>query len=259
MTSIIKKRHALHKKLAHTARENDLLHLQLSQLQALANIGLATSMIAHEINNLLTPLSNYASLALANPGDDRLTIKALQKAESGCRRASEVMKAILAVANGETQKKLDTPLLPLTEEIFNCLCRNFEKDGITVSIDIPAELSVRAVPVEIQQVLMNLILNARDAMLGRGGILKITARRENGMAALSVSDTGTGIAPDSIDRIFDPFFTTKKGLKNASAASGSGLGLAFVKRVIDAHNGAITVDSEPGRGTAFLILLPASD
>ena len=259
MTSIIKKRRSLHKNLAHASQENDILHLQVSQLQALANIGVATSMIAHEINNLLTPLSNYASLALANPDDNQLAVKALRKTESGCRRASEVMQAILAVANGETQKKLDTPLLPLTDEIFNCLCRDFEKDGITLHLDIPSDIAVRAVPVEIQQVLMNLILNARDAMLGRGGTLRITARREDDAVSISVSDTGGGIAPENIDHIFEPFFTTKKDPKNASANSGSGLGLAFVKRVIDAHKGSITVNSEPGKGTAFLILLPASD
>jgi signal transduction histidine kinase len=258
LTSIIQKRRSLHKKLAHTAHENDLLHLQVSQLQALANIGVATSMIAHEINNLLTPLWNYAALASSNPDDVQLAAKALQKTERGCKRASEVMQAILAVANGETREKLDTPLLPLVEEIFNCLCRDFSKDSITLTLDIPERLTVRAVPVEIQQVLMNLILNARDAMLGRGGYLTIAGRQQADIVHISVSDTGSGIAPENIDRIFDPFFTTKGGPKSA-AGSGSGLGLAFVKRVIDAHRGSISVKSEPGNGTTFLITLPAPD
>jgi signal transduction histidine kinase len=256
LTSIIKKRRSLHKTLAHTTRENDLLNLQVSQLQALANIGVATSMIAHEINNLLTPLSNYASLALANPGDSQLATKALKKTERGCQRAAEVMRAILAVANGETRKKVNTPLLPLVEEIFNCLCRDFQKDSIAVRLDIEQSHSVWAVPVEIQQVLMNLILNARDAMLGRGGVLKITSRQEGESIIISVSDTGDGIAPENLERIFEPFFTTKVGGKNGST-SGSGLGLAFSRRVVDEHQGKLAVLSRQGEGTTFTITLPA--
>lgn len=256
MTSIIEKRRSLHKDLASHQQENSTLKLQLSQLQALANIGTTTCMIAHEINNLLTPLSSYADLALANPNDKGLTEKVLQKTSRNCRRASKVMESILSVANGETNQKEDTNLYSLVEEIFTCLCRNFEKDSITVHLDIPKDLTIRAVPVDIQQVLMNLILNARDSMLEAGGSLTIKAQDNTDNVQIEVTDTGCGIDPGDLENIFEPFFTTKADKRSSSQISGSGIGLAFCKKIMDIHQGSISVNSIPANGTSFIITLP---
>jgi len=165
LTSIIEKRVSLHKHLESQQRENSALRSQISRLQALANIGTATCMIAHEINNLLTPLGSYAVLALNNPDDKGLIEKALRKAVGNSGRASEIMESMLVLANGETLEKKRVRLNTLVEGVFNCLCRDFTKDGITVNIEISRDLTVWVVPVQIQQVIMNLILNARDAML----------------------------------------------------------------------------------------------
>ncbi len=255
MTSIIEKRQSLHKSLATQQQENDVLKLQLSQLQALANIGIATSMIAHEINNLLTGLGNYAALSLENPDDKALTEKTLQKTAKNCRCAADVMQSILAVANGETREKKNNQLLTLVKEIFNCLCRDFSKDGIKVKIEIPEGLEVLAVPVEIQQVLMNLILNARDAMLERGGTLTIKAHQIKDAIHIEVSDTGCGINQDVIGKIFQPFFSTKN--KNIRLEnSGSGLGLPFCRKVVESYGGTILVESQPSNGTTFTLELP---
>jgi len=256
LTSIIKKRLSLHKNLHEQQQENTSLQMQIGQLQALANIGITTSMIAHEINNLLTPLSNYAELALNNIEDSELVEKALRKTVRNCERASKVMQSILAVANGESQNRQNTRLISLVEEIFNCLCRDFSKDKITVDIRIPEELTVWGIPVEIQQVLMNLILNARDAMAPFGGVLTIEARDTSDEVEIIVSDTGCGIEACDLEKIFEPFFTTKTLGNSSSHTNGSGLGLAFCKKVIEEHEGSISVVSAPDKGTKFEIILP---
>ena len=256
MTSIIEKRLSLHQRLTSQQEENNDLKSQMSQLQALANLGTAASMIAHEINNLLTPLESYAELALKNLDDKPLTEKALKKAAQNAMQASKIMESILALANGQTQEKKTTPLLPLIEEIFTCLCRDFAKDGITVKVRIPAALMVWAVPVQIQQVLMNLVLNARHAMLPHGGTLKIKAVEQIDMVQIQVTDTGCGIKPNDLKNIFESFFTTKADDKSSSSCSGAGLGLAFCRKIVDAHAGSISVESKPSDGTTFTITLP---
>ena len=110
MTSIIAKRRSLHKNLVHQQQENDTLKCQIGQLQALANIGTVSCMIAHEVNNLLTPLANYAALALNNLDDKTLIEKALRKAVQNCEHASRVMESMLAVVNGETREKKEIRL-----------------------------------------------------------------------------------------------------------------------------------------------------
>jgi signal transduction histidine kinase len=256
LTRIIEKRLSLHRQLTNQQHQNNALKSQFTHLQALANIGTATCMVAHEINNLLTPLANFAALALKNPDDRPLSEKALQKVVRNCEHASKIMESMLAVANGRTQEKKNTPLITLVEDIFTCLCRDFAKDSITVNMQIPKDLTVWAVPIQIQQVLMNLILNARDAMLPRGGILTIKAWDTADAVKMELSDTGYGIDPANLKKIFQPFFTTKANEKSQSRRSGSGLGLLFVKRIIDDHGGCVSVESKPANGTTFKITLP---
>jgi len=256
LTSIIEKRQSLHHELAAQQLENSSLKSQIRRLQTLAGLGTATCMIAHEINNLLTPLSGYANFALNNPDDRSLTEKALKKASQNCAQAAKVMESILAVANGQTEQKETTRLRVLLEEVFRCLCRDFAKDGITVEIRIPEELTIYAVPAQIQQVLMNLILNARDAMLAGGGVLTIEAQQNADAVQIKVTDTGCGIEPCDLRKIFEPFFTTKTDGNSFSARTGCGLGLALCKKIIDENEGFIAVESKPAEGSTFTITLP---
>jgi len=256
LASITGKRLSLHKRLEDEQHQNDALKSQLAQLQHLANMGTASYMIAHEINNLLTPLRNYATVALDSPDDNALVEKALQRVVRNCERASKIMESMLAIANGQTQKKKEARLLTLVEEVFACLCRDFAKDGITVETCIAEDLTVWAVPVQIQQVLMNLILNARDAMLQRGGVLTIRATEKTDAVEIEVTDTGDGIEPADLKNIFGSFFTTKTGKNLPSEYSGAGLGLAFCKKIIDEHNGLISVESKVSQGSKFKITLP---
>lgn len=259
MTSIIEKRYSLHKELASQQSQNNALKSQITHLQALANIGTSTSMIAHEINNLLTPLANYAALALNNPDDKLLAKKALQKSVQNCTQASKITESILAVSNGRNQTRQKACLLGLVKEIFSCLARDFSKDGITVKIQIPEDLTIWAVPVQIQQALMNLILNARQAILPNNGILTIKAHETTDTIQIEVSDTGCGIKHDDLKNLFEPFFTTKTDKASSSEKSGGGLGLAFCKKIVDAHQGCISVESEPAKGSTFRITLPKAN
>ena len=255
MASITQKRLSLHKRLENQQQDNDALKSQLAQLQHLANMGTVSYMIAHEINNLLTPLKSYAAVAIENLDDMDFVEKALQKTARNCERASKIMESMLAVANGQTQEKKNARLLTLVEEVFICLCRDFAKDGITVETCIPEDLTVWGVPVQIQQVLMNLILNARDAMLPRGGILTVKATDKSDAVEIEVADTGEGIEPADLNNIFDSFFTTKTNKNSSSKYSGAGLGLAFCKKIIAEHEGLISVESKPAKGSKFKITL----
>jgi signal transduction histidine kinase len=258
LASIIDKRLALHQQLVQQAQENTTLKSQNVQLQALANLGSATSMIAHEINNLLTPLASYAALAVKNSEDKQLVTKVLEKTVRNCERASKIMISMLALANGQSEDVEKVKVQDMIEEVFTSLCRDFQKDSITVATEVPSDLAVPCVPVQIQQVLMNLVLNARDAMLPGGGFLKIAATENAEYVDLMVSDTGKGIPRSDLENIFKPFFTTKTGQDCSTTYSGSGVGLAFCRRVIDGHGGDISVTSTPGTGSVFRIRLPKS-
>jgi signal transduction histidine kinase len=236
--------------------QNQALKSQLLGLQHLAGMGTVSFMIAHEINNLLTPLKSYASFALTDLDDRMLCEKALQKVVKNCDRTSKIMDSMLSMVDGHTQNTEEVRVTGLIEEIFTCLCRDFSKDGIAVNIRVPEGLAIRAVPVQIQQVLMNLILNARDAMLPGGGVLTISATDGADSVEITVADTGGGIEPGNLENIFDMFFTTKADKRSAAENSGAGLGLAFCKMVIDNHKGSIAVESEPGSGSKFTINLP---
>ncbi len=255
MAGILEKRQSLHQRLATQRQLSDQLQSQLGHMQALANIGMISAMIAHEMNNILTPLGNYAYLAMKHPEDSELTRKALEKTTTNSRRAAKILDSIMAMANGRPRKMDWRPVKAMVDEIFLCLARDFSKDRIKVVVDVDDELTVFAEDICLQQVLMNLILNAREAMAPKGGTLTIGARQDTDSVRIEIADTGCGIQRCDLAKIFQPFFSTKTESAQA-ARHGAGLGLAFCKRVVEAHNGAISVDSKPGCGTTFRITLP---
>lgn len=255
MASLLEKRRSLHQNLQHERQRNDRLRNEIGQMQALANIGLVSAMIAHEMNNILTPLGTYAELALQNPDDPALIRKTLKKTMRNSERATQILESMLAMARGRMQPKQQHRLVDLVEEIFACIARDFKKDGIRVCKDIDPDLTVWAEGVCLQQVFMNLILNAREAMLQGGGTLTIQAAETTEQIRIDFQDTGSGIAPEHLEQVFNPFFTTKVQGQSASR-NGAGLGLAFCRRVLEEHNGIIQVVSEPGRGTTFTLGLP---
>lgn len=257
LASLIERRQALHRCLQRATQENHALRDELLRLGPLANLGSAMCMIAHEINNILTPLLSYTQLALRQSEDHQLALRTIEKTTNATRQACRIMESIIDLAHGKQMKQQFVQVRKLVDEVFICLARDFEKDRISVNLDIQEDLKVYCVPVQIQQVLMNLILNARQAMLGSGGILTISAYSHPGSVTIEVRDTGPGIPRQLVDRVFDPFFSTKQRCTDDEPC-GAGLGLAFCKLVVDAHGGTVSVESVHQKGTVFRIDLPAA-
>ena len=266
MAGILERRQSIHRNLRGQQQLNGDLQSQINRVQPLVNLGLVSAMIAHEINNILTPLGNYAQLSLNNPDDIELAQKANLKTVKNSERATKILQAMLAMANGQRQEKIESPLKAMVDEIFVCLARDFGKDGIKVTIDIDDELTAWVDRICFQQVLMNLILNAREAFFAsaqpgqrpRNGSLIISASSQPDSVAIEVTDNAGGIGDENIESIFEPFFTTKNG-SGALKKAGAGLGLPFCKRIVNAHGGTIDVTSQPGQGTTFTITLPNNE
>jgi len=251
----IEKRQSLHRKIELVKRKNQELSEQIRQLEQLSLVGKAWAMVAHEINNLLTPLTNYAQLALQQSDDSELVQKALKKAFRLGNQAAEILQQVPVLAGQKEVKKIRYKIRQLVEDAFSTIARDFQKDGIRVIKDIPEGLSIPMDPVGMRQVLINLILNARESMLtNRGGRLTVRANPYLEGVQIHISDTGCGIPPDQTKDIFKPFFTTKDG--KDGRRKGHGVGLAFCKHVIESHGGTIQVQSEPGHGTIFTLWLP---
>lgn len=255
MQKILNKRASLHRKLELEQKQNDQLRAKIEKVESLANIGLISAMIAHEINNILTPLGSYAQMAMNNPEDEYLSQKAIEKAAKNSEKAAKILNSLLTFASNEQTTKTMNNFGLLANETLESIGRNFKKDMITVTVDCPDDLEVFCEPVVFQQVLMNLILNAREAMLGKGGKITIRGSIQASQSVLEITDTGKGITEENLERIFEPFFTTKdRSEKNHNA--GAGFGLAFCLKVIHAHDGTITAISDGKSGTTFRISIP---
>jgi len=255
----LERRQTIHRQL----RDNEIrirnLEQQLQALQKLATVGTMAYMTAHEFNNLLVPIINYATLALEHENDTELIHKALAKVVKNGNNASQIIQSMLGLARDRSSRPEPVKLLPLIEECFQLLARDFAKDNITVNIDVPEEIMIAVVPAQFQQVILNLIINARQALLPRGGILNIKAcNSHHDTIEIQIADTGCGIDPDTIPKIFEPFFTTKLGEEKPDL-KGTGLGLSVTRDIIDAHKGTIQVTSTPEQGTAFTITLPTPE
>lgn len=230
----------------------------------LATLGTMAAIIAHEYNNILTPVISYAQMALARPDDAALARKALERALSGAERAAKISGSLLGFARdaqgkGATRANLRHAI----DEALTCMAREPKKDGVRLVIDVP-DVELAIAPVNLQQVLLNLMLNARQAIGRRGGELRISAQVEAGpkgapaKVRVDVADTGPGIPPEIMERLFQPF-VTHRASAGPGESQGTGLGLAICRDLIRAAEGEITVDSAPGQGATFHITLPAAE
>ncbi len=236
--------------LIRLEHEVDALRTHLLSAQRLAKVGTMTAMVAHEFNDILTPIISYAQMAQKNP---KLVAKALTHAANGGMRATAICSALLGVTSDATDEQAQRIVLAeLVAVTLEATAREPAKDGIELTIDIPDDLTLTTKPIELQQVLLNLIINARTAMLTGNGPrrLTISATQPNGRTVITVSDTGVGIPPVNMEKIFQPFFTT------SGDSDGHGLGLAFCKQIVDTLDGEITVESHPDSGATFTISLP---
>jgi signal transduction histidine kinase len=246
------------RQMADAQRQLDFLHDQLTESQRLATIGTIAAVIAHEFNNLLTPIVSYSQFALqsaqSETPDMELIRKALTKSFQGSEKAGKICASMLSLARGESSFG-GVSVQTLVDEALAVLARDPQKDGIALRVQIPTDLLVVGDSVQLEQVLLNLLINARQAMLGKGGSLTVKAAAEGDGVKIQVIDNGPGIPEKLLPKIFQPFFTTK-GTARKNEAHGTGLGLAICKEIVEHHGGRIEVDSEVGRGTTFSVILP---
>jgi signal transduction histidine kinase len=250
---------SLSQRLALMQSQLDSLRDQLTESQRLATIGTIAAVIAHEFNNLLTPIVSYSQFALQSAESDKpdmeLIRKALNKSYQSSSKAGRICTSMLGLAKGESSLG-NVSVQQLVDDTLVVLARDPKKDGIALRVQVQPGLMVNADPVQLEQVMLNLLINARQAMLGKGGSITIKANSlDSGEVRIQVIDTGPGIPEKLIPKIFQPFFTTK-GTARKGEAKGTGLGLAICKEIIEHHQGRIEVQSDVGKGACFSIYLP---
>ncbi|HEY5649333.1 MAG TPA: response regulator, partial [Nitrospiria bacterium] len=254
-----------HKKIEEHRRT---MEVHLRETQKLESLGVLAGGIAHDFNNLLVGVLGNADLALEALPFRSTGRRYIEQAKKAATRAADLTQQLLAYSGQGRFVVQDISMNGLIEEMMGLLKTSFAKGAklvVALGVDLPA---IEADPTQIRQVLMNLIMNASDALEGKPGTVEVCtgvvqAGGVNPMEGLfgrsldkgsyifaRISDTGAGMDPGIKDKIFDPFFTTKR--------SGRGLGLAAVLGIVRRQGGAITVDSRPGRGTTMTVYFPSS-
>jgi two-component system cell cycle sensor histidine kinase/response regulator CckA len=220
-----------------------------AQNARLAGIGTLAAAVAHEFNNILMGISPFATVVVRKSGEDRQLLKAGENILKAVERAKSVAGEILRFTKPHPVRRTPMDVGTWLRDSMVQL-RPMIPAIVHLHLELGTEeMTVEADPIQLSQVLLNLVINARDAMNGPGSIAIVAGRRKNDVQ-IEVVDSGKGIAPENLKKIFEPLFTTK-------GSSGTGLGLAVTRRIIEAHDGTIGVVSEEGSGTRFTILLPS--
>jgi two-component system, NtrC family, sensor kinase len=226
------------------------LEQRLVQADKLSSIGLLAAGVAHEVNTPLAVISTYAQMLAKQVADDSQKSILLDKIAKQTFRASEIVNSLLNFSRTSTTSFGDVSLNRVIQETLSLLDHQFRKAGVEIHSSLEADLApVHANAGKLQQVFLNLFLNARDAMAS-GGRLEVRTWSETGGARVEVADSGSGIAPENLNRIYDPFFTTK------AARKGTGLGLSVTYGIIQEHGGSIEVSNRKAGGARFRIELP---
>lgn len=239
------------------------LQLEVEHSERLATLGLVATTAAHEVNNLLHMAMNRAIAAQAIADDPERLAEYLEGAISGIDRAAKVMEAMMSFSrpNGSAA---DASVADCVAASLMCIARDPAKDGIDVQITCPPGISVAMDALSLQQVLINLILNAIKALTSRqrrGGEIQIQATQNpDGRVSIRFADTGPGLAQKIADSIFNPFVSSWNAADspNPRDPSGHGLGLAVCRQLIERADGRISVQSTPGKGAIFTIDLPSA-
>jgi signal transduction histidine kinase len=232
-----------------------LLEHELRHARKMSALGELVSTTTHEFNNVLTTIINYAKLGMRHK-DAATRDKALDKILAAAQRAEKITNGVLGMARNRSTDRAPTDLAKLVDESLVLLEREMQKYRVAVEVQAEPAPPALVCGNEIQQVLMNLLTNARQAM-PRGGriMIRIAPDADAGTVELTVRDTGSGIPPDRLPRIFDRFYTTKGG-PDESGKGGTGVGLSMCRDIIEQHQGKIRVESTVGAGTAFTLKLP---
>lgn len=243
-------------RLGDREEQLEALRRQVRALQRVSSLGMLAGGIAHELNNALTPILNYAKLGLRNEDPDYRR-RAFERIQEAAERASAITGGVLGLARPGSNRREPTDLVRLVESILLLAGKDLQKHSVRYEFRPEGRPYAKVDAAQIQQVLLNLVINARQAMPG-GGELRLTAGLDatGRMAEIAVADTGVGISPTDLKRIFEPFFTTKSA-PDASGLGGTGLGLPMCREIVEAHRGRLRVESRIGQGTTFTLRLPA--
>jgi signal transduction histidine kinase len=226
-------------------------------LQRISSMGVLAGGVFHELNNALTPILNYAKLGLRNP-DPAYRERALTQIVDAAQRAATITRGMLGLSRpGNIKHREPTDMARLVDEVVVLVKKDMARYRVRMDVKATGNLYGRVNPAQIQQVLLNLLINARQAMPGGGVVrLRLGPDTTGRLAEISVADTGTGIAPADLRRIFEPFFSTKTE-PDAAGQGGTGLGLAVCRDIVEAHHGRLRAESRLGQGSTFTIILPA--
>jgi two-component system cell cycle sensor histidine kinase/response regulator CckA len=238
-------------------REREKLQDRLFEAQKMEAVGVLAGGIAHDLNNLMTTVIGYSSLMLSRPVDEGLVRRGMASIKEAGERATSLLQQILDLDRSHAPEPKVLNLNALVADIEDLLPRLLGV-GTTVIVSLePGAGYVRADPAQLEQVIMNLVVNAHEAM-PEGGTLTVETGQEQIQRAptaqpgtfvcLSITDTGVGMDAETVEQVFQPFFSTKK--------SGTGLGLPIAATIVRQHDGWIDVDSQPGRGSTFRVCLP---
>ena len=223
---------------------------QMQQSDRLASLGLLAAGVAHEVNTPLTGISSYVQMLQRKFEGDSEAKRLLEKVDSQAFRASRIINSLLNFSRGGASESSDIDFNGLLEDTLTLVENQLSSSGVSVVTDLEDHLrKIVGDKGKLQQVLINLLLNARDS-IPHGGEIRISTRNADGSITCEIADTGAGIPPESLGRIYDPFFTTKK------MGKGTGLGLSVSYGIIQEHAGTIDVESKVGSGTRFTINLP---
>ncbi len=248
-------------------REREILREQLQHAQRMDSLGRLAGGIAHDFNNLLTPILAYANMGLAQLSPDAPLFEELQEIRDAAERASGLIRQILTFSRKQPMQARPVALNAVVSGLARML-RRIVGDAVTVEFALADDLApTLADPTRIEQILLNLVVNAREAIADSGTVtihtenldltevdLKVhTGVLPGSYVVLEVSDNGSGMAPEVLRHVFEPFFTTR------DQGKGTGLGLSIVYGLVKQHNGHIRCDSTLGRGTRFQMYFPRSD
>ena len=244
--------------------ESELLEAQIADLQQkllqsqkLSSVGALASSITHEFNNILTTVINYAKMGLRHK-DANTRDKAFNKILAAGQRASKITTGVLSYARNVSQHKEATSLVQLMQDVLVLAEKDLQMHRVRWQTDFYASAYAEVNANQVQQVLLNLIVNARQAMPGGGQLfLAVNASSDGKWSELIVRDTGDGIPADRLRSIFEPFYSTKEADKQGQG--GTGLGLAVCREIVEDHNGRIRVESSVGQGTTMTLKFPRAE
>ncbi len=229
------------------------LEEQLQISEKMASIGLLAAGVAHEVNTPLTGISSFTQMLLEGADPEDPKTKVLEKIERQTFRAAKIVNGLLNLSRPGTAATPDVIAVDVNTviaDVLSLLEHQFQLQRVTVRRELSEQpVAVLAAEQKLQQVFLNLFLNAKDAM-PKGGWLSMATRAENGQAVVEISDTGSGIPSEYLARIYDPFFTTK------AIGQGTGLGLSITYGIVREHDGTIDCDSSIGQGTRFTLRFP---